>query len=482
MVRLDSRALFFVIVTLSLVSPAVVFLLVGLALCGQIGLVLLSVLASATTSGQPSDGRPSHARGPARFSVHIATYCEPAPLVTRTLLALSEQTDAPEFEVIVLDNNTADSAQWRPVQELCQRLGRRFRFFHEDNVAGAKAGALNIALARTDPEATHVVVLDADYEASPGFLALAAEEIARSDDDFIQFPQAYRNTAEPARGISLELADYFLRHARQADGAGAMLLTGTLSVIRRDALVEAGGWNDKTLTEDAELGLRLRRRGYRGRFVDRVVGRGIMPLDMSGLASQRYRWASGNVRTAMKGFSGLSLRSALHVLSQLTAWANFGLPLSAGLIGGGLALSLGFQGDSVRPMISFSGVGILLVYLSSTLPLFVSTARREGANRPTILAALAARVSLLAPSALGTIDALLGLQRGFRRTPKDGCEASKGVGAVLPAMAVGGVLLLLVPGLPISGLVGGALLALPYPLSLSTQARLAAYRASLRAS
>ena len=130
MVRLDSRALFFVIVTLSLVSPAVVFLLVGLALCGQIGLVLLSVLASATTSGQPSDGRPSHARGPARFSVHIATYCEPAPLVTRTLLALSEQTDAPEFEVIVLDNNTADSAQWRPVQELCQRLGRRFRFFH----------------------------------------------------------------------------------------------------------------------------------------------------------------------------------------------------------------------------------------------------------------------------------------------------------------------------------------------------------------
>lgn len=481
MVRLDSRALFFVIVTLSLVSPTVAFTLVILAVGGQIGLVLLSVLASATRSRQPGDGRPASARKPARFSVHIATYCEPAPLVTRTLLALSEQTEAPEFEVIVLDNNTADPAQWRPVQELCQRLGRRFRFFHEDNVAGAKAGALNIALARTDPEATHVVVLDADYEVSPDFLALAADEITRTDDDFIQFPQAYRNTGERARGISLELADYFLRHARQADGAGAMLLTGTLSIIRRDALVDAGGWSDRTLTEDAELGLRLRRRGYRGRFVDRVVGRGIMPLDMSGLASQRYRWASGNVRTAMNGFSGLSLRSALHVLSQLTAWANFGLPLSAGLIGGGLALSLGLQGDAVRPMISLASFGILLAYLSSTLPLFVSTVRREGASRPTILTALAARVSLLAPSALGTVDALLGLQRGFRRTPKDDCEASSGVGAVLPVMAAGGTLLLFVPRMSAPGLLGAALLILPFPLALCTQARLAAYRASLRA-
>ena len=38
--------------------------------------------------------------------------------------------DYPEFEVLVVDNNTRDPALWEPVAEHCARLGSRFRFFH----------------------------------------------------------------------------------------------------------------------------------------------------------------------------------------------------------------------------------------------------------------------------------------------------------------------------------------------------------------
>ena len=46
----------------------------------------------------------------------------------------------------------------------------RFRFFHQDPLAGFKAGALNFALRQTDPEAEIVAVIDSDYLVEPGWL------------------------------------------------------------------------------------------------------------------------------------------------------------------------------------------------------------------------------------------------------------------------------------------------------------------------
>ena len=62
--------------------------------------------------------------------------------------------DYPDYEVLVVDNNTRDEAVWRPVEAHCAKLGARFRFFHVAPLDGFKAGALNFALARTAPDAT----------------------------------------------------------------------------------------------------------------------------------------------------------------------------------------------------------------------------------------------------------------------------------------------------------------------------------------
>ncbi|MFN0262245.1 glycosyltransferase family 2 protein [Tepidamorphus sp. 3E244] len=479
MFRLDSRGVFLATMALCLVAPRAAIAIVALALCAQGLIAALQVAASVSFRSPVRQDDAAGTPSPV-FSVHIATHEEPLALVSRTVRSLAEQVGAPDFEVIVLDNNTANPALWKPVADLCDQLGPRFRFFHEDGVKGAKAGALNIALSRTDPAATHVVIVDADYEVSPDFLTTAAAEIARRDDDFFQFPQAYRNDGAQVAGISLELADYFHRHAPQADGADAMLLTGTLSVIRRSALEAAGRWSGDTITEDAELGLRLRRLGFRGRFVDRVAGRGLLPLDVSGLAQQRYRWAAGNVGTILTGFSGLPLSAALHVAAQLTAWTNFALPMAAGLIGGGLALAAGLDTVAAKNLASLSGFGLLLVGVSVCLPLFISVVRSSRARFPALLVALASRLVLVLPSAMGTVDALLGCSGGFRRTSKDVGSGDASLGPVLPALALAGLLLPLVPGLPPLAGLGALLLVLPFPFALGTRRRLSAYRASLQ--
>ena len=67
-----------------------------------------------------------------------------AELVAKTLNGLAA-LDYPNFEVLVIDNNTVDEKVWQPVEQYCARLGERFRFFHLPKWPGYKAGALNFA-------------------------------------------------------------------------------------------------------------------------------------------------------------------------------------------------------------------------------------------------------------------------------------------------------------------------------------------------
>lgn len=480
MMRADSRWIFAGLTALACLAPGAALVVVVLATFAQAALGLLNLFAGFSRKvPETADRLPSEQK--LHFSVHIATHEEPPEMVIETLRSLAEQVGAPGYEVIVLDNNTSDPALWVPVEEACRELGPRFRFHHVDGVEGAKAGALNIALQRTHGTASHVVIVDADYQVAPDFLATAAAELRRCDDDFIQFPQAYRADSGSAAGLSLELADYFLRHAREADCAGAMLLTGTLSVIRRSALEATGGWSTRTITEDAELGLRLRRLGFQGRFVDRVVGRGILPLDFAGLALQRYRWTSGNADTIRSGLTGLPLRTAVQVFAQLTAWANMALPLAAGLLGGRFAMLLDGETRQAAILTAVSGFGLLLVVLSVCLPMVLSAVIRGRPALPVITGALAVRIAMIVPSAVATVDAMLGHCGGFRRTAKDvGC-ASDSIGWLFPALSVAGFALLWnTSSLPLFGVAGAVLLLLPHPLARATAASLAAYRASLR--
>ena len=52
----------------------------------------------------------------------------------------------PNFECVLVINNTPDPAFWRPVEEHCRTLGERFKFVREDKLEGFKAGALRLAL------------------------------------------------------------------------------------------------------------------------------------------------------------------------------------------------------------------------------------------------------------------------------------------------------------------------------------------------
>ncbi|CAN5650358.1 hypothetical protein BH23ACI1_BH23ACI1_30620 [soil metagenome] len=233
-----------------------------------------------------------------KVSLHVPTHNEPAELVTQTLDALA-QLDYPDFEVLVIDNNTDDEAVWRPVEAHCRQLGPRFRFFHLRPWPGYKSGALNFALAQTAADAEIVGVVDADYVVEPDFLSALVGHFADPKVAFVQTPQDYREVADRGRyGRALYLAYrvFFDLSMPSRNERNSIIYAGTMGLLRRSALEEAGGWDEWCITEDAEVSLRLLDAGYESLFVPRSFGRGLMPLDFAGLKKQRFRWAFGGMQ------------------------------------------------------------------------------------------------------------------------------------------------------------------------------------------
>ncbi|WP_196197818.1 glycosyltransferase [Streptacidiphilus fuscans] len=234
------------------------------------------------------------------ISVQVPTYAEPPELVRATLDALAAQ-EYRAFEVVVIDNNTADELLWRPVQEHCRSLGPRFRFLHVDGVTGAKAGALNLVLRHTAPEAELIAVVDADYQAQPDFLSSLAGQFDDPRTGYVQTRHDYRDYRDRwdgayLRGCYWEYRQPYAAYLVSRNEYNTALTTGTMCVVRRSTLEAVGGWAEWCATEDSELAVRMLAAGYGGRYVNQTLGRGLIPATFAGHRSQRHRWIRGPVQ------------------------------------------------------------------------------------------------------------------------------------------------------------------------------------------
>src|SRR5690606_27544608 len=75
-----------------------------------------------------------------------------------------------------------------------------------------------------------------------------------------------------------------------------MPLGGTSNHFRRSALEAAGGWDPYNVTEDADLGARLCRFGYRTDVIWNATQEDA-PTDIRTWLPQRTRWFKGWVQT-----------------------------------------------------------------------------------------------------------------------------------------------------------------------------------------
>jgi cellulose synthase/poly-beta-1,6-N-acetylglucosamine synthase-like glycosyltransferase len=161
-----------------------------------------------------------------------------------------------------------------------------------------KPRALDIALAEARGDL--VVVYDAEDEPAPDQLRLAAARFAaESDLDCLQARLVIRNTEDSwlAKLFAVEYTALFdlINPGLCALGL-PIALGGSSNHFRRDSLQVAGGWDEWNVTEDADLGVRLARFGYRIASLDSDTFEAA-PYEFMNWFRQRTRWEKGWIQT-----------------------------------------------------------------------------------------------------------------------------------------------------------------------------------------
>ncbi|MBI5835719.1 MAG: glycosyltransferase [Candidatus Eisenbacteria bacterium] len=257
---------------------------------------------SGGLSGDPHAFPPAALAGLPSVTVQLPIHNE--RYVVRRLMEAVAAMDYPRarLAVQVLDDSTDDTTgEARACAAALRARGCDVGVLHRAHRAGYKAGALEAGLEVARGEL--IAVFDADFVPPADFLRRAVRAF---DDPRVGMAQArWGHLNEPysllTRVQAAFLDGHFLVEQRARSRSGACFnFNGTAGVWRREAVMDAGGWQHDTLTEDLDLSYRAQLRGWRFVYLEDLVADAELPVELNAFKSQQHRWARGSMQTARK--------------------------------------------------------------------------------------------------------------------------------------------------------------------------------------
>src|ERR1700691_4682327 len=362
-----------------------------------------------------------------KVSVHVPAYNEPPHMVIATLDALA-RLEYPNFEVIVVDNNTRDEAVWRPVEAYCRQLGERFRFFHVAPLAGFKAGALNFALKQTAADAEVIAVIDSDYQVKSTWLSDLVPSFDNPRIAIVQAPQDYHDEHDSAFKAMCyaEYRGFFYIGMITRNERNAIIQHGTMTLVRRYVLWAVGGWSEWCITEDAELGFRVFEAGYEALYIPHSYGAGLMPDTFIDYKRQRFRWAYGAMQILghpaaarlRPASSALTAGQRYHFIAGWLPWIADGVNLLFNLAAIGWSMAMIVAPQKIDPPLMVFSVLPLSLFMFKLVKLVHLYTYRVGMNVRQTAAAAISGLALAHTIGRAVLKGLLTRNEPFFRTPK----------------------------------------------------------------
>ena len=224
------------------------------------------------------------------------------------------------LEIQVLDDSTDSTRELvgRRVDHYRQ-MGFEIHHFHREDRHGYKAGALEAGLSTARGEL--IAIFDADFVPRPRFLRETVPVFADAGIGMVQarWDHINRGYSLLTRIQAVFLDGHFaIEHASRNASGRFFNFNGTAGIWRRQAILEAGGWQHDTLTEDLDLSYRAQLAGWRFAFRPQVTAPAELPVDVNAFKRQQFRWAKGSIQTARK-LLGTILRAPIPWRVKLEA-------------------------------------------------------------------------------------------------------------------------------------------------------------------
>ncbi len=234
------------------------------------------------------------------------------------------------WEIQVLDDSTDETveAAAKKIQEY-QNKGYKIKHVRRRNREGYKAGALQCGLQKAEGE--FIAIFDADFMPKPDFLIKAVSAFENDNIGMVQtrWEHLNKNYSLLTRMQAFALDAHFSIEQKGRNSAGCfMSFNGTAGIWRKSCIEDAGGWQHDTLTEDLDLSYRAQMKGWKFKYLEQVGSPAELPVTISALKTQQFRWMKGGAESARKHLkhvwdSAISSKMKLHASSHLLSSSIF---------------------------------------------------------------------------------------------------------------------------------------------------------------
>jgi len=331
-----------------------------------------------------------------------------------------------KLHIQVLDDSTDETTGLvRARADLHRARGADITILHRTDRTGYKAGALKMGLERsTSP---FIAIFDADFVPASDFLKrMMPAFVGRPKVGWVQARWTHLNEDynPVTRSMALMLDAHFaVEHLARNRSGLPIIFNGSAGIWRGACIEDAGGWQSDTLTEDADLSYRAQIAGWQGFSMPEVAVPSELPVQMTALKQQHFRWAKGGAQTLRKLTLPLlkSKRSAWYKLAglfHLSGYLTF--PLIILLLITWLPIILhpdwvkGIPMTFMRTFMSIAMLGVPIQYTLGQIVLHRADIRRI-VNLPWFMII---GTGMTLSNSLAIFEGLCGKPSAFMRTPK----------------------------------------------------------------
>jgi cellulose synthase/poly-beta-1,6-N-acetylglucosamine synthase-like glycosyltransferase len=339
-----------------------------------------------------------------------------------------------KMEIQVLDDSTDETvALARRTVEAYRAAGFDIHYIHRGDRTGFKAGAL--ANGTRTARGELLAIFDADFVPKPDCLRKLVDYFTDPLVGCAQMRWSHINGAYNllTRLQTIMLDGHFVIEQTVRNRTGGFFnFNGTAGIWRRRAIELSGGWQHDTLTEDTDLSFRAQLMGWRFIYLLDEDAPSEIPVEINAFKAQQRRWAKGVMQVGIKLYpriwrAHLPLRVRLEMFFRLTGNISYPLMIVASFLQFPLLLVRYNQGFYHLmafdvPLLFFSTVSVILFYGSAIWYLDKEAGRgRRLLHLPLVMAV---GIGLAFSNARAVIEALMGVQSEFVRTPKYQVEKS----------------------------------------------------------
>ena len=230
-----------------------------------------------------------------------------------------------KLEIQVLDDSTDETTEIIAARvEEYLAGGYRIHHVRRQNRNGFKAGALAHGLTQASGDL--IAIFDADFLPHKDFLLRTVPYFSDSRIGMVQtrWDHLNRNYSLLTRLQAFGLDAHFTVEQKGRNVAGHFInFNGTAGIWRKTAILDAGGWQSDTLTEDLDLSYRAQLKGWKFYFLEDCGSPAELPAAMNALKTQQFRWTKGAAECSRKNLvkvlksPDFSLSTKLHAIFHL---------------------------------------------------------------------------------------------------------------------------------------------------------------------